>query len=152
MSKAIYNTSSYTDEFISRVKEYYLDPNNNLSLDKIASKSEQLFGRSFTIETLKFWSSQDGSWSLLKSNANRYTQDVPINEKITKVANKLYDLMMNEEEPIPASQLAQLAKTWSDLIDKAKLNKETTAKTSIQIAKDLIEKQQELLKENDKFK
>lgn len=142
--------SSYTKEFIQRVKDFYIDPNNSFSLEKIASNSEELFGRAFSLDTLKEWSRDDGAWSILKANSGRSTQDVPVNEKITKVANKLYELMMNEEEPIGASQIAQLAKTWSDLVDKAKLNKESTAKTSIQVAKDIIEKEQLLRLNNDK--
>lgn len=134
------NGSKYTKDFIEKVKEYYL--NNEFSLEDISENSETLFSRFISVADLKAMSRNDIiSWSILKANNGRKTEDVPVTEKIQKVANKLYDLIIDEENEASGSQLAQLAKTWSDLIDKAKLTKDTTsAKLPTQQVKDMIDK------------
>jgi hypothetical protein len=133
--------NKHTKEFIEKVKEYYL--NNDVSLQDMSDNSVTLFGKHIPIADLKFLSRSDvnGAWSVIKANSGRKTSDVPIQEKLSNVANKLYNVMFDEDSDLSATQLAQLAKTWSDLVDKAKLGKgESTAKTTSQQAKDLFEK------------
>lgn len=135
--------ATHSQELINRIKEYYI--NNDVSLAELSSNSQTLFGTYFDIELLKYYSKHDknGSWSILKSNSGRKTEDVPMQEKLQKVANKLYEMIIDDDSEVSSTQLAQLAKTWSDLVDKAKLMKDTTsAKTSAQSVKDIFEKMQ----------
>ena len=133
--------NTHTKEFIARLKEYYL--NNDVSLQDMADNSVELFGKQVPLADMKFLSRSDinGAWSVLKANNGRKTEDLPMQEKLGKVANKLYDILFDDEADLSPTQIAQLAKTWSDLVDKAKLGKnESTAKTTVQQAKDLFEK------------
>ena len=135
------STNKYTKEYLQKVKEYYL--NNDFSLRELSENSDTLFGSYIPLDDLKYFSRTDvdGAWSVLKTNSGRKTEDVPIQEKLQIVANKLYNKIIDEDEDLSATQLAQLSKTWSDLVDKAKLGKsETSAKTTTQQAKDLFEK------------
>lgn len=130
----------YSKEFIEKVREYYLS--NEFSLEEISDNSTGLFGKNVPLADLKAMSRNDpnGAWSIIKINKGRRTEDVPMAEKILFIANKLYDQMVDPEEELPINQLIPTAKTWSDLIDKAKLTKETnTAKIPAQAAKDIFE-------------
>lgn len=130
----------YSKEFIEKVREYYLS--NEFSLEEISDNSGSLFGKTIPLADLKAMSRSDpnGAWSIIKANKGRRTEDVPMAEKILFVANKLYDQMVDPENELPIAQLVPVAKTWSDLIDKAKLTKETnTAKVPAQAAKDIFE-------------
>ena len=127
------------DTFIQNIKEYYL--NNDASLQWIAENSKELFGRDISLADLKVFSRSDpkGQWSVLKANKGRKTEDVPMSEKILAVANKLYEEMFKDDGDLSPSQLAQVAKTWSDLIDKAKLTKDiSSSKMSSQSVKDIV--------------
>lgn len=131
----------HTKETVEKIKEYYLS--NDVSLQDMSDNSVSLFGKQIPLADLKFLSRSDpnGAWSVIKSNNGRKTSDVPMQEKLNNVANKLYEIMFDEDTDLSATQLAQLAKTWSDLVDKAKLGKgETTSKSTAQQAKDLFAK------------
>ncbi len=131
----------YKKEFIDKLRNYYI--NNNTTLAEMSKNSAALFGRDVSLPDLKWMSRDDvdyGPWSKLKPSKN--IEDIPIKEKYAVVANKIYGIIINEDDPIPTSQLAQLAKTWSDLVDKSGMaSEDSTAKTSTQQAKDIFEKQ-----------
>lgn len=134
--------NKFTDELINSVKEYFL--NNDISLVKLSKNSQELFGQEFSEFDIKGWSRSDsnGPWSVQKVNGGRSTDEVPIAEQIRIMANKLYNIMNDSEEALPVIQLVQVARTWADLIDKAKLTKEgATAKSSAQQVKDIFERE-----------
>lgn len=133
------STGKYDPDFIQRVKEFYLA--HEVSFDYLSTNAIEIFGRPIPKSDLLLWSRSDvnGSWSVLRANGGRRSDEVPVAEKIQTVANKLYDIIIDEDNELPPGQLAQMAKTWTDLIDKAKLTKEiTTAKLPQQAVKDLI--------------
>ncbi len=143
--------SKHPKEVLDKLKEYFI--NNDVTLNDLADNSESIAGRKVSLADLKFYSRSDtdGPWSVLKGNNGRRTIDVPISEKLQKVADKLYDLIIGDEENLSGNQLAALAKTWSDLIDKAKLNKDTSsAKTTVQQVKEIFEKSMAEGNENSK--
>ena len=129
---------SYPKELIAQAREYYL--NNEISLTMLASVSEDLFGTPIEERDLKWFAFNDpeGRWSILKVNQGKKTSEVPTKEKLRRVADKLYELIVDEEDPIPNSSLAQLTRTWLEINMRANLDSVSTAKTSIQSAKDLI--------------
>lgn len=135
------NGSKYNRDFVEKVKEYYLS--NEFSLEEISENSESLFSKYIPLADLKAMSRNDIiQWSVLKANKGRKTDDVPMAEKILAVANKLYEQMFKDgDDELSPTQLAQTAKTWSDLVDKTKLTKDTTsAKLPTQQVKDMIDK------------
>lgn len=131
---------AFSEELLQQIKEYYL--NNDVTLNEIAENSVNLFGQKITLDDLKAYSrtDKDGAWSILKANSGRKTSEVPVSEKLSKIADKLYDLMVDEEAPLSAGALVQVAKSWSELLVKANLNKEVSAKTSTQTVKDIFAK------------
>lgn len=136
------NRDTYTKDFVSKVRKYYID--NNISLEDISKNSTTLFGKNIPLADIKWLSRDDvdGAWSVQKANKGRRTEDTPVGDKIRTVADKLYNIIVDDDSDLSANQLAQLAKTWSDLVDKAKLGQnEITAKTPIQSVKDIFEKE-----------
>lgn len=131
---------AFSEELLQQIKEYYLS--NDVTLNEIAENSVNLFGQKITLDDLKAYSrtDKDGAWSILKANSGRKTSEVPVSEKLSKIADKLYDLMIDEEAPLSAGALVQVAKSWSELLVKANLNKEVSAKTSTQTVKDIFAK------------
>lgn len=131
---------AFSEELLQQIKEYYLS--NDVTLNEIAENSVNLFGQKITLDDLKAYSrtDKDGAWSILKANSGRKTSEVPVSEKLSKIADKLYDLMIDEEAPLSAGALVQVAKSWSELLVKANLNKEVSAKTSAQTVKDIFAK------------
>lgn len=138
--------SQYSPELIEKVKEFYLS--STFSLDEISQISLEKFGVKISLADLKYYSRKE-KWSILKSNSGRRTEDISINEKLIKIADKLYEVMIDEEEPVPATALAQIARTWSDLLIKSKLDKETSVKIPAQSVKDAIAKHEALLKQGN---
>ena len=138
---AIKSTSSkYDDYLVDQIRTFFLE--NPISLNDMSRKSVELFGRHITEHDMRYLSRTDpnGPWTVQKSNLGVKTEDVPIADKIQKVANKLYELIIDEENELPPNQLAQIAKTWADLIDKAKLTREvTTSRVPSQMVKDIFD-------------
>lgn len=132
-------SSQYDDYLVDQIRTFFLE--NPISLNDISRKSVELFGRHITEHDMRYLSRTDpkGPWTVQKANLGIKTEDVPIADKIQKVANKLYELIIDEENELPPNQLAQIAKTWADLIDKAKLTREvTTSRVPSQTAKDIF--------------
>jgi hypothetical protein len=141
--------NQYSQELMKTIREYYL--NNDVSFHYMSDNSTDLFGRFVSREIILYMSRTDplGRWSILKQHQGRKSEEIPIREKLERMANKLYDIMADEEEDLPVTQLVQVAKTWSDMIDKAKMGKETsTAKTSTQQVKDIFEEMEALSRSN----
>lgn len=134
--------NKHSQETVDKVKNYYI--NNDVSFTELSKLSVELFGINLSSDDLKTMSRFDvnGSWGILKANKGRKTEDIPMQEKLNLVANKLYEMIVDPESEIGPSQIAQYAKTWSDLVDKAKLSKDSgaSAKTSAQAVKDIFEK------------
>lgn len=136
---AVKQHNKYDPTFVKQVRDFFIE--NSISLEDLAERALELFGKSITKADILAMSRTDvdGPWSVQKANNGRRTEDTPVSEQVRNVANILYDLMFDTERPLPPTQLAQVAKTWSDLVDKAKLMKETTsAKVPAQRAKDIF--------------
>lgn len=128
------------DDHIKVLREYYVS-NPNISLSELADYTTNLIGFKVNLETLKQYSSKE-KWSVLRANKGKNTGDVSINDKLVVVSDKLYELIMDEENPLPGTSIAQISRTWFDMVTKAGMNKTSSAKTSAQAVKDLIAKMQ----------
>ena len=147
---AVKQHSKYDPTFVKQVRDFFID--NNISLEDLAERALDLFGKAISKADILYMSRTDvnGPWSVQKANSGRRTEDTPVSEQVRNVANILYDLMFDTDKPLPPTQLAQVAKTWSDLIDKAKLMKETTsAKVPGQMAKDIFAEEEAKWKKNE---
>ena len=135
---------AYSDETILKLKEYYLE--NEVSFKTLSNYSKQLCGLDVSIDDIKMFSRDDayGPWGVTKANSGRRVEDVPVREKLKLVADKLYSMIIDPEGNIPSNQIAQTAKAWADMVEKAKLSELDggTAKLTSQQAKDIIAKQQ----------
>lgn len=127
-----------TKESIQKLKTFFLE--NTISFSDLAENSRDVCGIQVSLADIKMYSRNDseGPWSVLKANRGLMTKDVPVQEKLVKVADKLYEMIINEEDPVPGNAIAQLAKTWSEMLVKANMNKEISAKTSPQAVKDIF--------------
>lgn len=134
----------HSQETIDRAKEIFIN-SDFLSLADLSEQSERLVGQHISLDTLKYHSSNDpeGRWPILRVNRGRKTEDVPAAEKLAKVADKMYELLIDPENPVPNGSLAQLAKTWLDILVKTNMDKGTSATLSSQQAKDMIAKMME---------
>jgi predicted metal-dependent peptidase len=129
-----------TKEQISKLRDTYI--NNDISLAELCDLSIDVMGRQVSIDELKNISVYDpeGKWSILRANKGRKTSDVPYSEKLNVVANKLYELLIDDDSSLPGTSVAQVAKTWMEIVTKTDLSKiNSTAKTSVQRAKDIFE-------------
>lgn len=125
-------------ESIEKLKDFFI--RNLISFEDLSEMSQDICGVKVSVTDIKLFSRTDieGPWSVLRQNKGRLTKDVPVQDKLAKVADKLYEMIISEEEPVPSSAIAQLAKTWSEMLVKANLNKEISAKTSPQTVKDIF--------------
>lgn len=140
MTKSIGRMTLMSNELKVRVREYYLS--SDVSYEELSTRSEQLFGRHVSIDEIKYAASRDpeGRWTILRANKGRRTSDVPNEEKLIKVADKLYELLIDEDDTLPGTAMAQIAKTWMEMLVKANLTKsDSSAKTSVQKVKDIFE-------------
>lgn len=131
---------NYSKELIEKVKKYYVE--NTISFGILSENSKELFGTHIDLDTLRWWSKDDveGSWSILRANQGRQTSEVPSNEKLNTVADKLYEMLVDEDDKLPKSAIASVAKTWLDIVVRAKLNTDVSAKTSPQEVKDMFDR------------
>lgn len=137
---------NYSQEYINKLRDLYIT--SDYSFDYISKNSEELFGQFISVEYIKQLSANDDiPWSVLRSKSEKTSDQVSLNEKIAIIAEILYQSMIDEKKPLPPVQLAQVAKTWMELIDKSKMNKETTAKTTSQRVKDIFGELEALNKE-----
>ena len=152
MSLAIFDNEELDEQTIKDTQESIvaLIENNSASLFSIIKEKEA------GIEAMKTL----GNYYLEKARKDEVRikkvketiKDVMKGLEIKKIQTDIGSFTLRKNNPsliiddeTPSSQLTQLAKTWADLVDKAKLGKnEGTSKVPAQLAKDLIEK--ELLK------
>lgn len=127
-----------TKEGIQKLKSFFLQ--NTISFSDLAESSDKICGVKVSLADIKLYSREDveGPWSVLKSNKGLMTKDVPVQDKLAKVADKLYEMIINDEDPVASNSIAQLAKTWSEMLVKANMNKEISAKTDPQTVKDIF--------------
>jgi len=126
----------YPRNVIDALKEYYL--NNEISLRELSKLSEELVGMYVPFDTGVHYYAHKEKWAIEKANAGRKTSDVPQQEKLQVIADKLYDMLVDEEDPMPKGQVAGLAKTYLDLVTRVNLSGSASNKVSAQAVKDMI--------------
>ncbi len=144
-----YMAQIYSDQFIAALEDYYVNTNTIISLEELARNSQELFGQEININALKSRALK-GKWSIKRANKGRNTDEVPGAEKLTIIADKLYEMLVDDEDPLPKGQVAQVARTWLEMNVKTNISQVATAKTPAQTIKDMISESraEELLDDN----
>lgn len=128
--------SQLSPETLRSAEEFYT--HNDITLEEMSQKSTEIFGQFISIDVLKILSSKN-RWSILRANNGRKTSDVPYEEKLSRVADKLYELIIDEDAPLAGTAVSQIARTWVELVTKTNMTKfDASARVSSQRVKDIF--------------
>jgi len=129
--------NEYSAEYIERLKEFYV--NNPISLDELASGSQDEFGIEIDLRSLKFLAFK-GRWGVLKRRTAHDKEGLPdsIVEEINDLREALYDAIMDAENPPPPRDMSSMISSYMNL-QSVGATKIGSAKTSLQQVLDTAE-------------
>jgi len=129
--------SDYSDEYLERLRDYYVD--HDISLEDVAYLSSTEFGQPIPFENLRKIAAA-GRWTTIKRRKAYGKDGLPadIVEEVEDLRQIVYDTILNPEETHAPRDLASLISAYSNLKGISREGG-SSAKTDLQAVLDSLE-------------